>query len=306
MNVLFALLLAFFIGCTPVYADELDPLATYTVDVSSYSVNQIAAAVLDEILEYQPDVPTYDVDFVTNVSSISLGSQTVSSWYDIDFTVGDYLGYEFQGFYFDAQHTIPVSIDSGEMNADVTIYVLFERIPKISFVDAFGDTFSDCYATDINLPVIVPPENYTFTGWYYDEAATSIFSVDDEILADLTLYSGYEYHPLVTFHSDFDAFEPVRYTDEFVLPFVPNPAGYVFLGWYYDEAASSKYKDTDVFVDDTDLYAVYVEQATPSEIFGKLLDSLTLLFENDVFKYLIAISFLVLLIGFFRLLLPRL
>lgn len=290
------------VGCSPAFAEDgIDEQAYYdNVTVNQTSVNDIADAVMDRILEYVDTDETYTVTFQSNVAEISMAAQTVESWYEVDFTVPQHEAYEFKGFFADAQLTAPFILGSNELDANATIYLSYEKVPIIQFVDPLGETFTPSYANNIVLPGVVAPEGYEFLGWYRDSEAAQVFNVKDEITDDITLYACYKYNPMITLLSDFDTFEPFRYTDELVLPEVSHPAGYVFAGWYYDESATQRYNPSDTISTDVTLYANYVEQGSMSDFFTTLLDSFTQFFADETVQYLVAIVFLVIVLAMLK------
>ena len=136
------------VGCSPAFAEEgVDTQAYYdNVTVNEDSVNDIADAVMERILEYVDTDVSYTVTFQSNVAEISMAAQTVNSWYEVDFTVPQHEAYEFKGFFADAQLTAPFILGSNELDANATIYLSYEKVPIIQFVDPLGETFEPCYA----------------------------------------------------------------------------------------------------------------------------------------------------------------
>lgn len=290
-------------GCSPAFAEETepDPAAFYdNVTVNEHSVDAIADEVMSRILEYVETDTEYTVSFQSNVAEIAMTAQTVSSWYEVDFTVPQYEAYQFKGFFADSQLTAPFILGSNELDANATIYLSYEKLPIIQFFDPLGETFEPCYADNILLPVVVAPDGYEFLGWFRDSQGSQAFSEQDEVKDDMTLYACYKYNPMITLVSDFDTFEPFRYSGELVLPDVTHPAGYVFAGWYYDESATRRYNPSDTLTSDVTLYANYVEQGTMSDFFTGLLNSFTEFFADETVQYLVAIVFLVIVFAMLK------
>lgn len=102
------------------------------------------------------------------------------------------------------------------------------------------------------IPPQDPPtmEGYTFIGWYTDSACTVPWNFDtDKVYSNITLYGGWEiYVPPVPPDCNI-TFKPnngdpdttiIVLTGEFIpRPATPVRVGYVFLGWYTDEACTN-------------------------------------------------------------------
>lgn len=290
-------------SCSPAFAadEEIETQAFYdNVTVNQSSVDDIADAVMSRILEYVQVDEEYTVTFITNTDEISMAAQTVTSWYEVNFAVPEHEAYEFVGFFADPQYTTPFILGSNELDSNATIYLSYEKVPLINFVDPLGETFTPCYANDINLPVIVPPEGHEFLGWFTDSECSQAFNVQESVIDDISLYAGYKYLPMITPVSEFEELTPYRITDTIELPELNHPAGYVFAGWYYDEAATQRLSPSDTLTDDVTIYANYVEQGTMGDFFTTLLDSFTQFFADESVKYLVSIVFLVIVIAMLR------
>ncbi len=107
---------------------------------------------------------------------------------------------------------------------------------------------------------------YTFAGWYTDEACTTPLTFGWTLTEDADVYAKWEANPCtVTFESNggsaVDA-QSVNYDEAATEPEAPTKKGYVFGGWYTDEALTEPYTfDEDVQGDKT-LYAKWNEAVT--------------------------------------------
>ena len=96
----------------------------------------------------------------------------------------------------------------------------------------------------IAAPANPTTTGFVFDGWYTNQACTSAFDFSTPITANTTLYAKWVQALTVTFdlngHGD-------SFTQEVVsgakasAPSTPVSAGYVFVGWYSDQACTSEY-----------------------------------------------------------------
>ena len=127
------------------------------------------------------------------------------------------------------------------------------------------------------IPRPATPERngYTFTGWYTDEACTSVWNFDiDRVTKAMTLYAGWQEELktefLVTFkpnngESNYTVVVPAS---SLIPPQAsPTMEGYSFIGWYTDEACTNPWNfDTDKVNSDMILFGgweVYVKPVPP-------------------------------------------
>ena len=114
----------------------------------------------------------------------------------------------------------------------------------------------------ITTPANPTTTGFVFDGWYTNQACTSAFNFSTPITANTTLYAKWVQALTVTFdlngHGD-------SFTQEVVsgakasAPSTPVSAGYVFVGWYSDQACTSKYNFNTTITSAKTLYAKWEE-----------------------------------------------
>ncbi len=112
-------------------------------------------------------------------------------------------------------------------------------------------------------------DNYNFTGWYTDAACTTVFSFDTQINADITLYAGWAAKPVteeytVTFVTNHGSVAPsevqVKRGERVAQPADPSEDGWIFGGWYTDEACTTQYDFNSPVLSYLILYAKWTER----------------------------------------------
>ena len=114
----------------------------------------------------------------------------------------------------------------------------------------------------IAAPAVPTTTGFVFDGWYTNQACTSAFDFSTPITANTTLYAKWAQALTVTFnlngHGD-------SFTQEVVsgakasAPSTPVSAGYVFVGWYSDQACTSEYNFNTPVTSAKTLYAKWEE-----------------------------------------------
>ena len=114
----------------------------------------------------------------------------------------------------------------------------------------------------IAAPADPTTTGFVFGGWYTNQACTSAFDFSTPITANTTLYAKWVQALTVTFnlngHGD-------SFTQEVVsgakasAPSTPVSAGYVFVGWYSDQACTSEYNFNTPVTSAKTLYAKWEE-----------------------------------------------
>ncbi len=117
---------------------------------------------------------------------------------------------------------------------------------------------------DLSTPTRV---GYTFGGWYLDSSFTTLFEEDSVIKSDISLYAkwlGSNYAEcIVTFTSNGGTnVESIKVAEgsNIALPANPTRQGYLFSGWYVDKELKTKFEEDANILDDSILYAKWVEE----------------------------------------------
>lgn len=114
----------------------------------------------------------------------------------------------------------------------------------------------------IAAPAAPTTTGFVFDGWYTNQSCTSAFNFSTPIAANTTLYAKWVQALTVTFdlngHGD-------SFTQEVVsggkasMPSTPVSAGYVFVGWYSDQACTTAYNFSTTITAAKTLYAKWEE-----------------------------------------------
>ena len=114
----------------------------------------------------------------------------------------------------------------------------------------------------ITTPANPTTTGFVFDGWYTNQTCTSAFNFSTPITANTTLYAKWAQALTVTFdlngHGD-------SFTQEVVsgakasAPSTPVSAGYVFVGWYSDQACTTEYNFNTTITSAKTIYAKWEE-----------------------------------------------
>lgn len=115
-------------------------------------------------------------------------------------------------------------------------------------------------------------ENYDFTGWYTEKAATgTAYNFESKVVKDFTLYAGWEEEApavteyTVTFHLNYEgapvaSAKKVNSGDTVAKPADPVRTEYNFVAWCTDEAGATPYDFTKPVTGDLPLYASWLKE----------------------------------------------
>ena len=182
-------------------------------------------------------------------------------------------GYTFIGWYTDPSLTTAWNFDIDRVTKPLTLYAGWEKNAPTQYSVIFrpnngdGDRTIFVSAGSLISPQTSPVmEGYTFIGWYTDSACTIPWNFDtDKVNSNIILYGGWEiYVPPVPPDCNI-TFKPnngepdatiIVLTGEFIpRPSTPVREGYVFTGWYTDEACTNAWNfEVDKVQDHTVLY----------------------------------------------------
>ena len=187
-------------------------------------------------------------------------------------------GYLFDGWYTDTAFKEKFNFDTS-LTKNITLYAKWKSVTNnnndeqdkkkyiITFDSRGGSEVSP--QTVISGEKVTEPEAPTkkdskFIGWEYgDETRKYLFSFDGAIYEDYILYARWETEYTVTFNynngSDVTS-QKVSPGRQIVEPENPERDGFIFDGWYTDEACKTAYKFTDSIYRTFTLYAKWIKK----------------------------------------------
>jgi uncharacterized repeat protein (TIGR02543 family) len=208
-------------------------------------------------------------------------------------------GYVFDGWYLDAEMTIPFTL-STMPGYDLDLYGKFVEDSYMINYYLDGGTNSDLNPTSFNLNdeiiyLQTPTKTgYTFAGWYLESSfETQVNIVDPSISSDVNLYakwiSSQTNTYTITFNTNgggvlddaiFDFDEPA------FLHHIPFKTGFDFIGWYKDIDLTIPFEEGIAYNEDMTLYAKYEEITAYNVIYNIIMPNtggLNLLGEEEYF-----------------------
>ncbi|WP_155590758.1 InlB B-repeat-containing protein [Lysinibacillus cavernae] len=165
------------------------------------------------------------------------------------------------------------------INQDITLYAKWEEGPFLVSYESNGGTTVAPETVARNTIVMEPPvptkTGYTFDGWYKEAALTNVWDfTKDMVTGDTTLYAKWDVTQYeVTFNSDggsMVASQFVTPNTKATAPPVPKKLGYIFDGWYKNNAFSAPWDfTTDVVTEAITLYGKWTTNPTYTVIYDK-------------------------------------
>lgn len=109
-------------------------------------------------------------------------------------------------------------------------------------------------------------ENYEFTGWYADAAASKKFDFEEAIYEAATVYAGWKQIAVtVTFDANYEggpvSAQTVAIGETASQPAAPEREGYLFTAWYEDSAAQTAFDFSTPISENKTLYAGWEEDS---------------------------------------------
>ncbi len=259
--------------------------ATLTIDICASHIAKDGTIVKDMApitAEVIVASRTYTATFVMNGGKITDANGTnreTSSFVEdsLIFSGLNYSrpGYEFKGWYNDAEFTDLLSIDSSEVvmpSEDITLYAKWEALSYNVNFDANGgsvDTTSITALSDVALGTLPVPTRtyYTFNGWYTSASGGTKVTAETKFARteDITLYAQWTLNSfMVNFNANGGSVPTASlraYCGEQLgeLP-TPTRTGFTFDGWYTEETGGIKVTSdtTYTFAEDVTLYAHWI------------------------------------------------
>lgn len=197
-----------------------------------------------------PVIVNYTLTFNTNGgTAISTLTQQEGTIIDLSSYTPSKTGFTFAGWYEDEELT--TGITSVTLNTDKTVYAKWEEYVPTSYTLTFntngGSEISPLIKTEGTVVDLAPytssKANYTFAGWYEDEALTQPVS-SVTMSSDKTVYAKWIEMIIGTYTLTFNtkggsAISPVIQPEGTIInlaDYTPSKSGYSFEGWYQEEA----------------------------------------------------------------------
>lgn len=151
-------------------------------------------------------------------------------------------GYTFDGWYMDADGTIPFDFSS-PIVVDTTVYAKWNRVEYVVTFETNGGTFVTSATVSIdNGYKVTEPETeralHIFKGWYSDKELTKPFYFGTQITADITLYAKWEEMVFtVTYYVDGQKYgtqQTYKFGQTINYLAYPSKDGKQFSGWIWE------------------------------------------------------------------------
>jgi len=187
-------------------------------------------------------------------------------------------GYELDGWYFNSLFAGSAATPGQLITQNETLYAKFVRVSYVIDYELDGGTNNagnpDEYNVETATITLLDPSKvgYTFNGWFSDEELTTpITSIPTGTTGDITIYASFtlsETGYSITWVENGGTPEQTDLTNQNYLPSV-LPAliktGYVFKGWFTNEALTIAAAPSAIIGENTTLYAKFEAQAAPKK-----------------------------------------
>jgi len=215
---------------------------------------------------------TITISFETN-EGLSLSD--LSGMYGDSFELPDdpvREGYTFVGWYQD-EDLSQVLDEQMFDTSDMILYAKWEKEKSTLVFDTMGgNTIEDYHmldGLDMTLPTPVK-EGYSFIGWYKTNTYDELFEDTTMPLGYTVLYAKWDINTYtLSFETNGGTIiddQSYTYMAELVLPTDPTKEGYLFSGWYEDEALDNLFSSTVMSAQDIAIYAKWIDLSDESTI----------------------------------------
>ena len=232
-------------------------------DTALTTAYDFSAAVTENITLYAKWRPaTRTVTFETNGGS-EVKAQTVDYGTAVTApTAPEKEGYVFDGWYTDSALTNAYDF-SAVVTKNITLYAKWHPESRTVTFETNGGSEVKAqtvdYGTAVTAPADPEKEGHIFDGWYSDSALTAAYDFSTAVTKNITLYAKWHLDTrTVTFESnggsEIEA-QTVDYGSCAALPAEPVRSGYIFIGWYTDEALTILYDFSTPVKENITLYA---------------------------------------------------
>lgn len=191
-----------------------------------------------------------------------------------------------------------VDIETTQITADLTLKAVWEDAYDITFAYNIGD--DDVVIKTIQVKQgskVVRPEEpelpgYKFVNWYTDKNYNSTFNYDNAPTGNITIYAKFDEIPhytvtygymenseLVTIMVD-----SVEENATPIKPDDPTREGYVFMGWFADEAFENEFDFSEEITANTVVYAYWQKGITITFQYedGSVIETMSIMSNNTV------------------------
>jgi len=191
-----------------------------------------------------------------------------------------------------------VDIETTQITADLTLKAVWEDAYDITFAYNIGD--DDVVIKTIQVKQgskVVRPEEpelpgYKFVNWYTDKNYNSTFNYDNAPTGNITIYAKFDEIPhytvtygymenseLVTIMVD-----SVEENTTPTKPDDPTREGYVFMGWFADEAFENEFDFSEEITANTVVYAYWQKGITITFQYedGSVIETMSIMSNNTV------------------------
>lgn len=188
-------------------------------------------------------------------------------------------GYDFGGWYKEAECTNVFNFNTELITADTTIYAKWNQIYKVTYkynyTDSPADIIEDAVGGKAQVKVLEDREGFLFTGWSTNAEGTDTFDFNTVLTANITLYAKWESSTKQQYTVSFDlnytgavnnieseeviegltASEPVSPTRTSVSTKGHQAQDFTFLGWCLDAECKNDFDFDTPITGDITLYA---------------------------------------------------
>ena len=185
-------------------------------------------------------------------------------------------GYFFDGWFTDAECSVPFNFNNG-VTESITVYAKYTQGVTVSFANT-ADTVVESVLVRPNAAFAAPevtPVSQTqyFNGWFADEACTTLFDFAAGVASDTVVYAGWRNPVVLSFDTIEGSVVENVYTDinvAITLPEAPTKAGYLFDGWYVDQAYTTQFDAEAGITANTTVYAKWLVLYTVTYMNGNV------------------------------------
>ena len=172
-------------------------------------------------------------------------------------------GYTFDGWYDNDSFSgsAITEITSGTYQ-NIVLYAKWTVNQYTMTFDTSGGSLIETYTVEAGADIIAPSDpsrqGYSFVGWYADEYYIDTYSFSTMPSGDIKVYAKWEANVYIVTYifNNEDANQTIAdYADSPFNPLTPTYTGYIFEGWYLDEALTIPFTLDSFPTENTSLYA---------------------------------------------------